>query len=166
MLLLADNTFPPVSKNPSFENPDGRWPNDWSPWVKWVIGPMNASPRAARTGKQGVLCKGMKRGGPNQTVDVTPGRYAATAFVRVPQAPNATVTLDITPLDREGQNLPSLSTTIQATQGDWTRLAVAGDLPAEIKGHPVNRVRLIVLVDGFQPDEEIHIDDCAMFKLE
>jgi len=168
MLLLADKDFPPVSKNPSFENPEGGWPSEWSPWVKWGIGAMNASPQAARTGQQGVLCKGMKRGGPNQTVEVTPGRYAATAFVRVPQAPkgNATVTLDITPLDEAGQNLPSLSTTIRATQGDWTRLAVAGDIPAEIKGQPVKRVRLIVLVDGFEPDEEIHIDDVAMFKLE
>lgn len=100
-------------------------------------------------------------------MQITPGRYAATAFIRVPQAPkgNATVSLQMTPLDDEGKNLPSISTTMRATACDWTRLTVAGAIPAQPGGQPPKRVRLIVIVDGFQPDEEVHIDDVAMFRI-
>ncbi len=133
------------------------------------VGTEEVSPDAAHTGRQGVVCKGMKRGGPNQAVEITPGRYAAVAFVRVPQAPkgSATITLDMTPLDENGQNLPgAISTTMRAAACDWTRLAVAGDLPAQIGGKPAKSVRLIVIVDGFAPDEEVHLDDVAMFRIE
>ena len=169
MLVLADASTEPVSQNPSFEDPEGRWPQGWSRWVKWGVGTKDASPDAAHTGKLGVVCKGMKRGGPNQAVEITPGRYAATAFVRVPQAPkgSATITLDMTPLDENGQNLPgAISTTMRAATCDWTRLAVAGEIPAEIGGKPAKRVRLIVIVDGFEPGEEVHLDDVAMYRIE
>jgi len=168
MLLVAAEDARPISKNPSFENPEGRWPQGWSTWVKWGVGTKIASPAAAHSGELGILCKGMKRGGPHQNVEITPGRYAATAFIRVPQAPkgNATVSLEMTPLDDQGQNLPSISTTMRATACDWTRLTVAGQIPAQPGGEPPRRVRLIVIVDGFQPDEEVHIDDVAMFKIE
>jgi hypothetical protein len=168
MLALADNRVEPVSVNPSFEDPEGRWPPEWSRWIKWGIGTKDVSPKAAHSGKLGVVCKGMKRGGPHQTVAVTPGRYAATAFIRVPQAPkqSATITLEMTPLDEAGQNLPGLSTVMRATACDWTRLATAGDIPAEIGGKPVRSVRLIVIVDSFEPDEEVFVDDVAMFRIE
>ena len=168
MLLLTDQTSQPISGAPSFENPQGGWPAAWSPWIKWGIGTKKTSPDAAHSGQSGLLCSGIKRGGPHQTIEVTPGRYAAVAYVRVPQAvaEKATISLQITPLDEQGNNLRSLSSTIRAQACDWTRIAVAGELPAAIDGKRVNRARLIVLIDGFEPDEEVHVDDVAMFKLE
>ncbi len=169
MLALADKTTKPVSANPSFASADGKWPREWSPWVKWGIGTKVVSPAAARTGKQGVLCTGMKRGGPHQRVDVTPGRYAATAHVRVPKAPkgSATITLNLTPLGEDGKNLSrGPSTSVQATAGDWRRLFVAGKIPTAIAGKAVKSLRLIVIVDGFEPGEEVHIDDVAVFRIE
>ena len=168
MLLVLDDESPSLSTNPSFESPDGKWPTNWSPWVKWGIGSMTVSPQAAYSGKAGVLCKGMKRGGPNQTLAVSPGRYAAIAMVRVPQEPkgNATITLNMTPLDEQNANLPAISTTARAKAGDWTRLAAAGEIPKEIGGKRVKAVRLIVIVDGFEPDEEVHVDDLVMFRIE
>ena len=168
-LLLSDKATQPISTNPSFEDPAGKWPKAWGNWVKWDIGTKTVSPAAARTGKQGVLCKGMKRGGPHQAVEVTPGRYAAIAYVRVPRAPKgkATLTLNLTPLGEKGQNLASgLSTSVRAQAGDWRRLAVAGRVPASIGGEAVKRVRLIVIVDGFEPGEEVHIDDLALYRIE
>ncbi len=168
MLLLTDRTSQPVSKNPSFEDPEGKWPAQWSRWVKWGAGTKTASPKAARTGTLGVLCQGLKRGGPHQTVEVTPGRYAAVAYVRIPQAPegDATIELSITPLDENGQNLPAISSTIRAAACDWTRIATAGEIPATIDGRKVAKVRLIVIVDGFEADEEVHLDDVAMFRID
>ncbi len=168
MLLLLDKTAKPCSQNPSFEDPKGRWPADWSPWVKWSTGRLTASPEAARTGKQGVLSKGMKRGGPNQIVAVTPGRYAAIAYVRVPQAPkgSATISLNITLRDEKGTNLTTIGTLTAASARDWTRIAVAGSVPKEVRGKAVKNAMLIVVVDGFAPDEEVHIDDVSMFRIE
>lgn len=65
MLLVAAEDARPISKNPSFEHPEGRWPESWSRWIKWGIGTKEASPAAAHSGEQGILCKGMKRGGPH-----------------------------------------------------------------------------------------------------
>ncbi len=170
MLTLLDQSQSPISRNPSFEQTDGQWPAEWSRWIKFGTGTKSADPAAAHSGEQGVLCRGMKRGGPHQTVDITPGCYAAMAYVRVPRsvAGEATISLQMTPLDEQGQNLPApgLTTTVPAVAGDWTRLAVAGEIPATIDNKPVKRVRLIVIVDGFQPDEEVYIDDVAMCRIE
>jgi hypothetical protein len=168
MLMTLDKQALSLSKSPSFEDPNKEWPAAWSPWVKWGIGSMSVSPEAAHSGELGVLCKGMKRGGPNQIIQVTPGRYAAVALVRVPQEPQAgaTITVNMTPLDDQNANLPGISTTVRAKAGDWTRVAAAGEIPAEIGGKPVKSVRLIVIVDGFGPEEEVHLDDLTMFRIE
>ncbi|NLS93395.1 MAG: DUF4838 domain-containing protein [Planctomycetaceae bacterium] len=167
MLMTLEAPADSLVNSPSFDDAEGKWPAGWSPWVKWGVGSMAISPKAARTGKYGVLCKGMKRGGPLQTVAFSPDCYAALASIRVPQAPqgNATITLSITPLDEQNANLPAVSTMVRAKAGDWTRVAAAGEIPAEIDGKRVKSLRLIVVVDGFEPDEEIHIDDLTMFKI-
>lgn len=168
MLMMLDAPADSLSKNPSFETPDGTWPAAWTRWVKENIGTMTTSPAAAHSGGAGVLCKGMRRGGPLQTIAMAPGRYAAVAMVRVPKEPrgNATITLSITPLDEQNANLPAVSTVVRAKAGDWTRVAAAGEIPAAINDKPVKSLRLIVVVDGFGPDEEVHLDDLMMFKID
>jgi hypothetical protein len=168
MLLVLDKASQPVSKDPSFEAPEGKWPAAWSRWIKENVGSIEISPKAAHSGETGALCRGVKRGGPLQSVEVPPGRYAAVALVRVPQAPkgNATIALSITPLDEQGANLPGPSTIIRARAGDWTRIATAGDIPAEINKKRVKSLRLIVVLDGFDPDEEVYLDDLAMLRIE
>jgi len=167
-LAVGRGTAEPVSANPSLESPDGRWPKEWSRWIKWGVGQMTVASQAARTGKRGVLCRGVKRGGPHQTLQVNPGYYAAVAYFRVPEKPrgNATVTINMTPIDETGANLPAISHSVQAAPGPWTPIAVAGEVPAQIRGKPVHSVRLIVIVDGFQADEEVHLDDVAMYRVE
>ena len=168
-LAMIDGRPKPLSGNPSFEAADGNWPKPWSRWVKWGTGAMSPSPDAARTGNLGILCRGVKRGGPHQVLPVAPGRYGAVAFVRVPHKPagDATVTLGMTLLDEDGTNLPSdhLSASIRAIAGDWTPIAVAGNVPANVDGKTVTSARLIVIVDGFAPQDEVHIDDVAVFRL-
>jgi len=169
MLKLADKDARPISKNPSFENAAGRWPSGWASWVKWGVGTETASPKAARTGKLGILCKGVKRGGPHQSLPVTPGRYAAVAFVRVPKATRgaATVTLTLTFLDGKGQNLPGgLSNEVRVAPGNWRQIAIAGATPAPNAGRTPRSARLLVIVNGFDPSEEVHIDDVALYRID
>ena len=168
MLALATNTAEPISKAPTFESADGKWPSEWSPWVKWGIGSMKVSPKAAHSGEQGVLFTGVKRGGPNQAVTVSPGRYASVAYVRVPKQPagGATITLSMTPVDENNHNLTAISTTMKAQACDWSRIAAAGELPEVIDGKKVKSVRMIIVIDGFEPGEEVHVDDMGMFKIQ
>jgi uncharacterized protein DUF4838 len=168
MRLLANDQTQILSANPSFEDAAGHWPRQWSQWVKWGIGKKWVDGKAARTGKLGVVCGGMKRGGPHQTLAVEPGYYAAAAYFRVPETPTgaATITIEMTPLDDSGANLPAFSHEVRATARQWTPIAVAGQIPAEIGGKPVQRVRLIVIVNGFAAGEEVYLDDLAMVRVE
>ena len=168
LLTVLDPAAKPLSANPSFEEPAGKWPREWSPWVKWGVGRMTAGPRAAHDGTQGVLCTGMKRGGPHQSLAVTPGRYAAVAHVRLPTPPpaGATLTLSLTPLDDQGKNLPAIESTIRAEAGEWRRLAVAGTIPATLRKRQVKRVRLIVILNAPEPIPEVHIDDVALYRID
>jgi hypothetical protein len=115
----------------------------------------------------GQVGNGHDQGGPNQSVAVSPGRYAAVAYVRVPKQPaaGATLTLSMTPVDENNNNLTAISTTMKAQACDWTRIAAAGELPEIIDGKRVKTVRLIIVIDGFEPGEEVHVDDVAMFKI-
>ena len=167
LLRLADSDLAAVSANPSFESEGGQLPAEWSVWVKDGVGTKSVAPEAARTGGQGLLCRGVRRGGPLQTLDVEPGHFAAVAHLRAASlvAVGATATLSLTPLDEQGNNLPGLSTTIDLAQGDWTQLAVAGPIPAELNGRPVAKVRLIVILDGLEPADVVHVDDVKMVRI-
>jgi hypothetical protein len=167
LLQLAAGGLKPVSQCPSFEDPQGRWPSAWSRWVR-DVGTIRVDPKAAASGRQGVVCHGVRRGGPHQTVPVQAGRYAAVVQMRVPKAcrGNVTVTLAMAPLDAAGKNLSDVSTLVRAEPCGWTRLVLADRLPAEIRGQKVAKVRLIVFVDGLEPDEEVEFDDLVLYRLE
>ncbi len=167
LLRLADTDLAPVSANPSFESEDGRLPAEWSVWLKYGTGTMNVAAEAARTGRQGLVFRGVRRGGPLQALEFKPGEYAAVAYVRTPAvvADGATATLSVTPLDEQGNNLPDLSTVIPLTKGDWIPMAVAGPVPSELNGRPVASIRLIVVLDGLEPDDVVHIDDVKIVRI-
>jgi hypothetical protein len=168
MLRLAEKPPATVSRNPSFEDVQKGWPRGWSNWLSDGIGRGELSPKAAHSGKNGLVYSGVHRGGPAQVLDVPPGRYAATAVIRVPGpiSGNATITLKIVPLDERGRNLPAVTSTIRAAPCDWTRIAAAGELPPESAGQEMKRARLIVLLEGFAANEEVHLDEVAMYRLE
>ncbi|MDP6507257.1 MAG: hypothetical protein QF886_26755, partial [Planctomycetota bacterium] len=164
MLMMLEQSHEPISKNPSFEQGQ----NNWGLWVKWGIGSMKRVEGNAHKGKFSILCKGMKRGGPHQEFAITPGRYGAVAFAHCPEAPNgnATVELSMTLRNAEGRTLmPSPSVTITPSPGKWLPLAIAGDIPEKIGKEEVKKVLLIIIVNGFEPGEEVYIDDLAMFPL-
>ncbi|MDY0167455.1 MAG: DUF4838 domain-containing protein [Thermoguttaceae bacterium] len=167
LLRLADEDLAPISTNPSFESEDGARPAEWSIWLRDGVGAITSAPEAARTGGQGLLCRGIRRGGPHQTLDVEPGHFAGVAHIRVPApvAAGATATLSLTPLDDQGRNLPSLSTTVDLTESGWTQLAVAGPIPAELSGRAVRKVRLIVIFDSLEPDDVVYLDDVKMVRI-
>jgi len=169
MLAVIDPAAVPISLNPSFEDLQGHWPTAWLRWIDARTGSLAAVPEAAHDGRIGILCQGIKRGGPFQDFPTGAGRYAATAMIRVPQTAqgNASITLSVTPIDEKGMNMGSLSTTVRATRCDWTRIAVAGSVPKEgEKAERVKKLRLVVILDSFQPGDKVYVDDVALYKIE
>lgn len=168
MLRLTDAVGESLATNPSFERPGNGWAEGWSRWVKWGVGSMRIDPAAARSGKVGVVCDGMKRGGPLQTLAIEPGRYGAVASVRVPQKPTGklTIELGLTLMDEDGKHLGRVFSRAPVLPGQWVRQALADTIPESIDGHKVAKVMLIVIVDGLEEGETVHLDDMALFRLE
>jgi hypothetical protein len=68
------------------------------------------------------MAEDFQRGGPHQSIPVTPGRYFGLCYVYVPkdQAPSGTVELSITMRGKRGVNLDSAATQVQPPPGQWT----------------------------------------------
>ncbi len=167
MLRLIDATGQSLAVNPSFEERQGNWVEGWSRWVKWGVGSISVDAKAAQAGKLGVLCDGVKRGGPLQRLPIEAGRYGAVTAVRVPEKPkeNLTVELGLTLMNEDGKHLKRFSTQGPILPGKWVRLALAGNVPEAVDGEPVDRAMLIVIVDGLTEGEALHIDNVALFRL-
>ncbi|UCH35748.1 MAG: DUF4838 domain-containing protein [Armatimonadota bacterium] len=166
MLAVAEGTGRNLLANPSFEQ-GGEQPEQWSLWVKWGIGSMTGTQELAHSGGASVLCDGVKRGGPYQLAPFDPGRYAAVCLVYTPAGQDSagTVELSITPRDAEHRNLPAASTTITPVSGRWQAVATAARIPAELDGKRVAELLAIVIVNGFERDEKVYVDDVALFRL-
>ena len=167
LLALADPKSAPVNANPSFEEGAASAP-PWNSWVKGA-GKMQRVEGTARSGKASLLCKGVDRGGPNQSLPVTPGRYGAVAFVYMPPGTETkgTVQLAITFRDAQNNNLPtSPSATILPRAGKWSVVAVPAVIPAKVGEKEVKSVLLVPIVDGFAEGDELYIDDVALYRLD
>ncbi len=169
LLKVATGATEAINANPSFEAGED-WADGWSGWVKWGVGSHYRTTEVAHTGEASICCDGMRRGGPNQVLTIEPGRYAITCFAYAPegQEHGGTVTVSLMPIDEAGGNLTAgeLSSSLIPVSGRWQTLAVAGDVPAEIGGKAVASVRLIVIVNGFEPGEKVYADDLSLFRVD
>ena len=168
MLGLIEDRLEPLTQNASFEQGDGEAAEGWSWWVKWGVGAMRRTDEVAHTGDFSVVCDGMKRGGPVQVHDITPGAYGAVCFVYVPegQESKGTAELSMTLRDAKDENLRSLATTVVPPPGRWTAMAVAGEVPAKVGDDEVKKLMPILIVDGFKSDERIYFDDLLLYRLD
>ena len=158
----------PLTKNSSFEEGAGGAATDWTWWVKWETGRMYRTQDVAHSGTWSVCFDGMKRGGPVQSLPITPGRYGLVCFVYVPEGQGASgsVEMAMTLRDAKAQNLPSAGTTIVPVPGRWTTIAVAQDVPAEINGKEVKFVMPMIIPTGYGEDEKVYFDDLQLFRLD
>lgn len=175
LLALADGKTELISANPSFEDGKGEQAAGWSYWRKPDVPPeppVGRLSRQAGTGRSGtwaLLCEGLLRGGPVQTLAApAPGRYLAVAWVQAPagQTGGGTVELTVTPLDEKGSNLPGFSSgQVQPEAGRWSLLSLPIDLPKAVGGKQVCRVRLVPIIDGFQEGGKVLLDDAGLHRL-
>lgn len=174
MLSVIKGKASMESRNSSFEEGEGQAAANWWYWLKPDVPPEKPVGRMLRTdeiahsGKFSLLCDGMRRGGPVQQIDFKqPGRYCALAWLYAPPTHECkgTVELSVTPLDEKGSNLPGFSTTVTPTPGKWIPLAVGFDLNGQIEEKKVHALRLIPIVNGFEPDGKVYLDDVALYRV-
>ncbi|MEN6301224.1 MAG: DUF4838 domain-containing protein [Armatimonadia bacterium] len=175
MLSVADGTTELLSANPSFAEGKGTASTGWTYWVKGdgvdspPCGKMLRAEDFGRTDKTSLLCDGMARGGPVQTVKFSgPGKYLAMAWVYVPEnqnTPRGTAELALTPLDDKGQNLQGFSAKIIPTPGQWKLLVVGGDIAEKIGEKTVGSLRVVPIVDSFK-DGKVYWDDVSLHRLQ
>lgn len=149
-----------VSVNSSFE--DGR-----APWLLWVDpgkGALRIVNDFGHDGKSSVLCEGVVVGGPNQEINVTPGRYLARCQIYADDncPPGAYVGLVAVLRGADNQNLPTPDTIIRPVPGKWTEAACALDVPRDpFWGTTVTHVLLIANVRNC-PGGKIWIDELSL----
>ncbi|MCU6710559.1 DUF4838 domain-containing protein [Paenibacillus sp. J5C_2022] len=169
-MLLSGADGASLTQNPSFEQGDAAAP-------PWELLPRSTSTRAvvrsqeeaySGTGSMKVYGKGW--GGPSQVIDVEPGMASLSFRYYMPSGSGAEVHMqwgyDL--LDEQG-NWLSYSTvrspvaTMEDTGGVWLEGRLRGEIPAQVKGSAVSKVRLIFLIDSTEP-VELYIDDVAFYN--
>lgn len=175
MLSIADGKITPVSQNSSFEEGEETAATNWSYWVKpdphtnRPVGRMLRDREHYHTGNTSLLCDGMYRGGPVQTIDEpAPGMYCALAWVYVPegQSSRGTVELVVTPRGEDGKNLPGFSNKVTPRSGEWTLIVASGEIPQQFQGKEVTHTMLIPIVDGFADGGKVYWDDVALYRID
>ena len=56
--------------------------------------------------------------------------------------------------------------TIIPLPGKWIAIANSMDIPATINDRKVAKLRVIVIVDSFQPGDKVFIDDMSLLPLD
>ncbi|NUP98341.1 MAG: DUF4838 domain-containing protein [Armatimonadetes bacterium] len=138
-------------------------------WGLWRadVGTMEVVEGPARSGTRSVLSVGLRRGGPNQVIPVTPGQYVAVARALVPagQESKGTVAVSATMRGEDNANLPSPQTLLAPVPGEWTTLVSPVTVPEKVNGVTVTKVLLVAIIDGFQPGEKVYVDDLEFYRL-
>ncbi|MFW6169462.1 MAG: hypothetical protein ACODAD_03155 [Planctomycetota bacterium] len=168
LLKVASGEAEPLNANPSFEKGED-WATGWNKWIKYGEGTNHRTTEIARTGEASLCFDGMKRGGPHQTLQLEPGEYAITAFVYVPEGQETmgTVAVQATPRDEGESNLPGgISSQLVPARGRWQPIAAVGKIPARIGGKEVASVLFLPIVDGWDPDGKVYIDDLSIVRLD
>ncbi|MEA3364128.1 MAG: hypothetical protein U9Q79_00685, partial [Candidatus Hydrogenedentes bacterium] len=166
LLDLAAEKGELLTKNASFEEGSGAAAEGWSWWVKYGTGRMARTDAVAHSGKYSVVCEGMKRGGPVQTIPAKPGRYGLMCHVFAPESQHSkgTVELSLTLRDAKGNNLMTPSTQLPFRPGAWQVVAVVHRISEEHMKR-ISEILPIVIVDGFNEGEAVYFDDLRLYRL-
>jgi len=169
-ILWFASDFPPqpVSNNPSFEDGQGMDAAGWSYWTNHNIGEIVRCAEAARTGEQGLRIKGLQRGGPSSSIVFTkPGRYAVLVHLRTlkPLERLTHVELVVTLVGENDRVVFRDMAVLKPSGRDWQPLALLCDAPESQDGRAVKRMSISLIVDNMAPEDELHVDDFALYRL-
>ncbi|PYI56544.1 DUF4838 domain-containing protein [Paenibacillus flagellatus] len=156
------------ASNPSFEDGDEAAP----PWTFAVrnTGSFKRVEGTAHTGEASVLAQGVDWGQVSQTIDVQKGLLHAQIYYYTPAGlkTNGAIRLYAYLLDAEGKQIGSLTPevkTVAQTAGTWSDIQMIRDIPADIKGVPVAKVKYDVNVEALAATDELYLDDAELYYI-
>jgi hypothetical protein len=172
MMRMADGKSVLVTTNESFETGD----TGWALWDKSSEGPeyqkgeWGVTKEQAYSGESSMRVKGLQRGGLIQFLPYKPGEYFARARCYVPQGGAVgDVSMRLQVLDAKGEALGTEITlpegTVALEVNSWASTTLPFKLPVDKTGKAAS-VRLLLLLNRFQPDGVIYIDDVGVLKIE
>ncbi|RAV21668.1 hypothetical protein DQG23_10475 [Paenibacillus contaminans] len=139
----------------------------WDFWLADGIA-MHRSDEAARRGSYSVVAKGVKQGGMYQSLAAQPGVYGMYAAYYTPpgQSGKGTIRLQFELYDSQGNEIevikPYLGEKHAAqTAGRWSNIHWAGEL-----SEGVESVTVKIILEKFEDEQEIHLDDAAFYQLD
>ncbi|WP_158560245.1 DUF4838 domain-containing protein [Paenibacillus contaminans] len=162
-------------QNPSFEAGNE---TNVPPWKFSGLNPaaqqiMKQTDETARTGSYSLETSGLVQGaGPYQEIAAAPGKYKAVLSYYTPETSTTEGTIQWwnNIKDREGgttlQSVTSLERPVSWTKGQWSTLAFTFEIKSDYGGTVPEHLQLCVTLWGFQPGEQLFIDDVALYKLE
>jgi hypothetical protein len=124
----------------------------------------------AHSGNASILAQGVDWGQTSQTIDVQPGLLHAQAYFYTPAGlkTNGAIRLYAYLLDEQGNQIGSLTpevTLVQQTAGTWSDIRMIREVPADVKGVPVKRVKFDVNVEALKATDELYLDDADVYNI-
>ncbi|RAV18988.1 hypothetical protein DQG23_22840 [Paenibacillus contaminans] len=157
----------PLTVNASFEDGAQTAP----PWMLWVAstGSIKRSQDIAHSGQASLVIDRLERGGPAQTVPISPGLAAAKLHYYTPAGivTTATIQLSYNYQDAQGKNLATVKSELKPlanTAGSWASIEMLGDVPAYINNTEVKKLQVVGVVNGFQSGTGLYIDDFVIYQ--
>ena len=167
---LTNGKFPVITENASFEEDNA------SGWIRWLkpeerpVGKMIICKDVAHSGKVSMLCDGMLRGAPCQTVDLIPpanGSYCALVWSYIPLEQDINLghaEIKIELLEGSGKVYLTFTKPIYPIPGEWVPTVCGIDIPKS-KITPA-KIRLLLIVNDFQQGcGKIYFDDAGIYKI-
>lgn len=164
VLKSADKETIQLLKNSSFEE-----------GLKgWTTAPTRASGEIAMSGKHSLLAMGFREAEFSQSIPCEPGVYYGTVSAYLPESQSgqgeqtSRASLALATVNAQaqqaGRELPVVN--IPLHPGKWSTFIIPFKLDKEVTRIPSGKLRVSILLNGFEPTNKIYFDDIQIFKID
>lgn len=150
---------------------NGSFESSTAPWTLWVAstGQLLRDTTRAHSGSSSLLARKIVRGGPAQVVNVQPGLIATRCYVFAPAGGqyNGSVQFNINLQNSAGTQLGVIRANairVSTYAGQWFTVDSLDSIPQTVNGQAVAKVQYVLVLDAFNNDPDIFIDDIAIYQ--
>lgn len=160
-----------MAANYSFETASGTsGAHGWGLWVS-SSGTLARSTEQHRVGTASVKATSLARGGPAQGISVSPGLLALRTFVYAAGTAtqwHGTFQYSVVLRDGAGTDLSTLLSglvPVSRLAGAWRPINALFRIPPTVGTTPVEKINLVLVLNGFQNDPAFYLDDVYVHQV-
>lgn len=160
----------PLLSNYSFETASGTdGAADWNRWVT-STGTLTRSTLQARGGTASIKASALRRGGPHRSISINPGLLALRTYVFASGSASSwhgTFQYSVALQSGAGATLTtklSRPVPVSILAGAWRPIGGLFWIPEMVGTTPVEKINLVLVLDGFQNDPDFFLDDVLMHQ--